>query len=82
MAAGIPLPGELFQAGLQGADTLGDQTPVGFELGFARSSQTNAALLPLEMGPASDQARGKVRQLRQLHLELAFEASRPLRKDI
>ena len=56
------------------------QPPVGLQLRLARASQADAALLPLEVGPSAHQARRQVRELRELHLQLAFEAARALRK--
>jgi hypothetical protein len=82
MPAGIALTRQLLQARLQGADALGNQPAVGLQLGFARASQTDAALLPLEVGPTSDQAGRQMRELRELDLELALEAACALRKDI
>ncbi len=58
------------------------EPPVGFQLGFAGTAQADAALLALKVGPAAHQAGGQVRQLRQLHLQLALEAAGSLRKDI
>jgi hypothetical protein len=51
-------------------------------LGLARASQTDASLLTLEMGPAAHQAGRQVGQLRQFHLQLPFEASSSLRKNV
>jgi hypothetical protein len=42
----------------------------------------DAAFLALEVGPAADEARGHVLELRELHLELAFGAARALREDV
>jgi len=51
-------------------------------LGFARPAQPDAALLPFKVGPAPHQASGQVRKLRELNLQLTFEAARALRKDV
>ncbi len=59
-----------------------DQPPVGLELGLARPAHADAALLPLEVGPAAHQPRRQVLELRQLDLELALRAVRALREDV
>ena len=82
MAPGVALPIELLQPRAQRANALGNQAPVGLQLGFARAAQADAALLPLKVGPAPHQARGQMRQLRQFDLQLALETARPLRKDV
>src|SRR5271155_4373372 len=82
MPSGVPLLIQFFQARTQGADTLGDQAPIGFQLRFAGAAQADTALLPLQVSPASDQPRGEVRELRELHLQLTLEAPGALRKDI
>ena len=51
-------------------------------LGFTRTAQADAALLSLQVGPAAHQTGGHMPQLRQLHLELAFEAACSLRENI
>ncbi len=56
----------------QHLDPLADQAPVGFELGFAGTAQPDAALLPLQVGPVPGQPGREVRQLCELHLQLAF----------
>ena len=63
-------------------DPLAQQAPVGFELLFARAAQADAALLPLEVGPAADEPRELVLHLRELDLQLAFGASRAQREDV
>jgi hypothetical protein len=59
-----------------------DQAAVGFELGFAGPAQAYTALLPLEVSPAADESGRQVLQLRELDLQLAFEAPGTLREDI
>ena len=61
---------------------LADEAAVGFELRFAGTAQADAALLPLEVGPAAHQAGGDVLELRELDFELAFVAARALREDV
>src|SRR5690606_17627280 len=50
--------------------------------GLARAAQADTALLPLEMRPAADQARGEMLQLREFDLQLALEGSRSLGEDV
>jgi hypothetical protein len=52
-----------------------EQTTVGFELGFARAAQANAALLPLQVGPAANQSRRQMFELSQFDLQLALPNS-------
>jgi hypothetical protein len=59
-----------------------EQTTVGFELGFARAAQADAALLPLQVGPAANQSRRQMFELSQFDLQLALRTLRSLRKDI
>ena len=73
---------QLFQLGAQSLDPLAYQAAVGLELCFAGSAQANTALLPFQVGPAADQACGKMLQLGQFDLDLAFMALRALRKNI
>src|SRR5882672_7290360 len=82
MLVGITLVCQFFQPCFQGADALGNQAPVGLQLGFAGASQTDAALLPLEVGPTSDQAGCQMRELGELDLQFALEAAGALCKDI
>ena len=70
------------QPPLQCLDAHGQQAPVGFQLGFTRPAQANAALLALQMAPAADQARGQMLQLRQLHLQLPLVRAGALGKDV
>ena len=77
-----PAPRDAFQSCLQQLDALADQPAVGLELGFAGAAQADAAFLPLEVGPAPDQAGGHVLQLGELDLQLAFGAARALGEDV
>ena len=79
---GLALLLDLLEALGEDAHALPDQAPVGLELRLARTAQANAALLALQVRPAAHQAARDVLQLRQFHLELAFEAARALRKDV
>ena len=44
-------PGETF---IDLLDPLANDAPIGFELGFARATQADAAFLALEVSPAAD----------------------------
>ncbi len=80
---GLTLLQHLLDAIVEGLDALADQAAVGFELGFTRPAQADAAAaLALEVGPAAHEARGHVLQLREFDLQLAFERARALRKDV
>ena len=62
---------------------MSEQAAVGFQLGFTWATQANGtAALALKMRPATNQPRGHVLQLRQLHLQLALVALCTLRKDV
>ncbi len=70
------------QAVLERLDPLAQQPAVGLELRLAGSAQADAAFLPLEVGPAADEAGQLVLDLRELDLELALGASRAQREDV
>ena len=59
-----------------------DHAPVRLELRLAGSPGPDAAPESLEVGPLPHQARQEVRELRQLHLELALARPRPLGEDV
>jgi hypothetical protein len=61
---------------------LADQATVNFQLCFAGTTQANAALLTLQVGPSANQARGQMFQLRQLNLKLAFRRVGTLCKNV
>ena len=67
---------------LQHAHALAQQAAVGFELLFTRAAEADAALLPLEVGPAAHEPGELVLHLGELDLELAFGASRAEREDV
>src|SRR5690606_28051142 len=73
---------DLGQTRLEQLDPIAEQPTVGFELLFARTTQADATLLALEVGPAPHQARGQMFELGELHLQLAFVAARALGKDV
>ena len=81
-AALLTLLGHPLQTPVELPDPLTEQTPVGLQLRLTRPAQTDAALLPLQVGPAADQPRGQVFELCQLHLELALETARSLGEDV
>ena len=69
--------------------TLGDlldahpqQTAVGFQLGFPRTTQADTTLLPLKVGPAADQTGTQMIELGQLDLQLALVGTGALGEDI
>ena len=70
------------QALLQHLDALAEQPAVGLELRFAGAAEADAALLALEVGPAADEPRQLMLDLRELDLQLAFGAARALREDV
>ena len=58
LAAGGALAADGFEPFFQGGDFLGDQAAVGFELGFARPFQADAAFLALQVAVAAHEAAG------------------------
>ena len=74
---------DFFQPLLQLLDALLQQAAIGFQLRLTGAAQADGtAALALQVGPAADQARGHVAQLRQFHLQLAFVAARALGEDV
>ncbi len=63
-------------------DASAHEPPVGFELRFARAPQADTALLPLEVGPAANEARSEMLVLSELDLQLSFEGRGALREDV
>ncbi len=63
-------------------DAVADHPAVGLDLGLARAPGPDAATGPLQVLPLPDQARQQVRQLRQLHLQLALHGAGALREDV
>ncbi len=61
---------------------LAEEPAVGLELRFAGSAEADAAFLPLEVGPAADETRQLMLDLRELDLQLAFGAARAEREDV
>ncbi len=70
------------QAALQVADALANAPAVDFQLGFTRAAGADAAAQARQVGPLARQSRHEIFQLRQLHLQLAFVAARPLGEDV
>ena len=71
-----------FQARLYLHDAITQQTTVGFELGFTRTTQTYPAFLSFKVGPATHQARSQMAQLRQLNLQLTLMGTGTLGENI
>src|SRR6185312_5384460 len=64
-------------------DALADHAAIELDLRFARAAaRADAAALPLEVAPAAHQPRREVLQPRQVDLELALVAARPLTEDL
>ena len=78
----VALPLNLLQPVVNHLNACIQHTPVRFQLGFTRPTQTNTTLLPFQMRPATDQAGGQVLQLRQFNLQLAFKGTCALCEDI
>ena len=79
-SAGAAHVGEL---GLQGDDTIDQQTPVGLNLGFTRSAEeTEAAALAFEVGPGADQTRALIVEPGQFDLQAAFARAGAAAKDL
>jgi hypothetical protein len=73
---------DVFEPCIELPDPPPQQASIRFQLGLARTPKPDAAFLPLEMRPATDQSRRQVAKLRQLDLQLALEAARSLGKNI
>src|SRR5690606_11722049 len=82
LAPCLALPLDAPEPLLQEPDALAEQAAVRLELRLARPSEADAALLPLEVGPAADEPGGQMLELRQLDLQLTFEACGALGKDV
>ena len=68
---------------LDADDALGDPTPVELELALAWAAQkAEAAALPLEMGPGTDQPRALVGERGKLDLEHALAGLGALAEDL
>ena len=59
-----------------------DSSPVGFQLGFARSSCADAAAEPRQRGARADEAWHQVFELRELDLQLALPCSGAAGEDV
>src|SRR4051812_46212379 len=71
-----------FQLALETRYSFLNAPAVNFQLRFTRTPCANATCLPREVMPHPSQARQKILQLRQLDLQAALAAARPLRKNI
>ena len=67
---------------LERGDTFAKQAAVSLQLLFTRTTQTDAAFLPFEVGPAANQTGGEMLQLGQFDLKLALVAARTLGENI
>src|SRR5712664_1224721 len=74
--------GDVLEPLLERRDLAADHAAVGFELGFARSPQTDAAADTREVGPHPREARQQILELRQLDLQLRLVAARARREDV
>ncbi len=73
---------DVFQFPLEPGDTGGDETAVGFDLGFAGTAhETGAAALAFQVSPASDQPASLVVQRRQFDLQAALPSSGAFAED-
>ena len=75
-------PAHIPQLVLQLGDLSVDVPPVGLQLGLAGAAGADGALLPLQMGPHSQQPGQQVLVLGQLHLEPPLPGAGPLGKDV
>src|SRR6266550_181336 len=74
--------GDVLQPFLVRGDLAANDPAVGFELGFARSPQADAAADTRQVGPHPRQSRQQILELRQLHLQLRLVAARARREDV
>ena len=59
-----------------------DSPAVDFQLRFARAACPDPARLSRQVMPHPSETRQKILQLRELNLQSAFPAARPLRKNV
>src|SRR5207302_7070422 len=59
-----------------------DHPPVGLELGLARAPRPDAAAEALQVAPLPDEPGQQVRELGELHLELALARAGALGEDV
>jgi hypothetical protein len=55
---------------------------IDFQLRFTRAPCSDSTCLPRQVMPHPSESRQKILQLRELNLQSAFTAARPLRKNI
>src|SRR3989449_9454654 len=63
-------------------DAVANDAPVGLELGLARPPRADATAETLEVAPLPHEPRQEIRELGELHLELALARARALREDV
>ncbi len=73
---------DLCQSPGEQAHPLGNDAAIGLELRLARATQSDTALLALEVRPTAYQPAAEVLELRELDFQLAFEAAGALREDV
>ncbi len=78
----VALAPHFFQTGENRLDAHAQQAAVGFQLGFTRAAQPDAAFLSLKVGPAPHQAGAHVLQLCQFHLQFALVGTGALRENV
>src|SRR5262249_51326590 len=85
-SSALPLNGSRFphrfQLALEPRDSFLHAPAVDFQLRFTRPASADATRLSRQVMPHPSEARQKILQLRELDLQSAFTAARPLRKNV
>src|SRR6266566_5556864 len=86
IAATLPLIGtmlgDVFEPLLEHRDLATNDAPVGFQLRFAGTSESDATANTRQVRPHAGEPRQQVLELRQLHLELRLVTARARREDV